>query len=150
MLRSDYIDQNCSVARALEVVGERWTLLIVRELLLAPRRFSELQRRLDAPKNVLTVRLEKLVSAGVVEKTEIDRVRDWNAYSLTKKGLDLYPVVGALMNWGDAYAAPEGPPVVVRHECGHTAGHRLVCEGCGEPLDPLHLHAHPGPGWTGP
>lgn len=73
MLRSDYIDQNCSVARTLEVVGERWTLLIVRDLLLAPRRFLELQRRLDAPKNVLAVWLEKLVVAGVVEKVEIDR-----------------------------------------------------------------------------
>lgn len=149
MLGSDYSGQNCSLARTLEVVGERWTLLIVRELIRRPNRFSVLQRRLGVARNVLAARLDKLVTHGIAEKIEVDRARDWNDYQLTAKGRDLYPVVGALMAWGDAHAAPDGQPVTIYHDCGRPAGHRLVCEGCGEVVDAGSVHAHAGPGWKG-
>ena len=93
MLRSDYIGQNCSIARSLEIVGERWTLLIVRELLRRPHRFAELEDKLGIAKNILTNRLNKLVELGVVERVPYTDARDWNDYGLTRKGKDLFPVI---------------------------------------------------------
>jgi len=146
MLDSTYEGQNCSIARALEVVGERWTLLIVRELLLhGPQRFSDLEAALEISKNVLSTRLEKLVSLAIVAKSEYEAARGWSEYSLTRKGYDLFPVINALMAWGDHYEAPNGPPVVIRHACGHPAGHVLVCEHCRETLDIKSVTPAPGP-----
>ena len=149
MLRSDYAGQNCSVARALEVVGERWTLLIVRELLYKPRRFSTLERRLPIAKNILANRLEKLVDLEIVEKTRSEAGAAW-AYHLTAKGSDLFPVISALMAWGDAHLAPDGPPVILEHACGHATGHKLVCEGCGEAVNQRTIRSLAGPGWRAP
>ena len=146
MLGSDYAGQNCSVARALEVVGERWTLLIVRELLYKARRFSSLERRLPIAKNILAARLEKLVETGIVEKTGLE-TGSTSAYQLTSKGTDLFPVISALMAWGDAHLASDGPPVVFQHACGHAAGHKLVCDGCGDTVDHQTTHGIAGPGW---
>ena len=146
MLRSDYSGQNCSIARALEDVGERWTLLIVRELLRRPHRFAELERRLGVAKNVLSNRLDKLVEREIVEKVPYTDARDWNNYRLTRKGKDLFPVISALMAWGDKYEAPNGPPVVFEHECGHAAGHKLVCAYCGDDIVPRALSVTAGPG----
>lgn len=146
MLRSDYSGQNCSIARALEDVGERWTLLIVRELLRRPHRFAELERRLGIAKNVLSNRLDKLVEREIVEKVPYTDARDWNNYRLTRKGKDLFPVISALMAWGDKYEAPNGPPVVFEHECGHAAGHKLVCAYCGDDIVPRALSVTAGPG----
>lgn len=140
MLKNDYVTQECSVARTLEVVGERWTLLIVRELLRRPRRFLELERVLLVAKNILTNRLEKLVELGIVEKEAVSPSRDWGEYKLTRKGRDLFPVVNALMAWGDRYAAPDGPPMVLGHKCGHSPGHKVVCECCGEELRLEDMH----------
>jgi DNA-binding HxlR family transcriptional regulator len=148
MLNSDYVGQNCSVAKALEVVGERWTLLIVRELLRRPHRFAELERSLGIAKNVLTSRLDKLVELEIVEKTPYTDARDWNDYRLTRRGKDLFPVISALMAWGDRYLAPDGPPVIFEHECGHAAGHKLVCAYCGDDIALRSLKAVVGPGAT--
>ena len=147
MLKNDYADQNCSVARTLEAVGERWTLLIVRDLLVKPSRFSSLERHLAISKNVLATRLEKLVSLGIAEKVSYDQARDWNTYQLTRKGSDLYPVISALMAWGDAYDSPFGAPAFFEHTCGHAAGHALVCEACGLPVDAHTVTGRRGPGW---
>ena len=147
MLKSDYQGQNCSVARALEAVGERWTLLIVRELLVRPLRFSQLERRLPIAKNTLAARLEKLSQLGIVERPTSSAGTDGQSYTLTRKGADLYPVVGALMAWGDVHASPEGAPVVAQHVCGGAAGHKLICETCGGAVDPAHLTFTGGPGW---
>lgn len=146
MLHSRYTQQNCSIARALEAVGERWTLLIVRELLRRPQRFAELERTLGIAKNVLTNRLDKLVELEIVETVRYDDARGWHRYGLTSKGKDLFPVVGALMAWGDRYEAPAGPPAVFEHHCGHPAGHRVVCQHCSEDLciDDLRVTAGPG------
>jgi len=148
VLTSDYSGQNCSIARALEAVGERWTLLIIRELMLRPRRFAGLQRTLGIAKNVLATRLDKLVQSGIVEKVPYTAARDWNEYRLTSKGRDLFPVISALIAWGDAYDAPNGPPVVFEHTCGHPAGHQLVCRHCGHDVDADNIHAIAGPGLT--
>jgi DNA-binding HxlR family transcriptional regulator len=146
MLESDYRGENCSVARTLEVVGERWTLLIVRELLIRSRRFAEIQRNLGIAKNVLTVRLAKLVELGIVEKTPYTQARNWNDYRLTRKGADLLPVLTALMVWGDRYAAPDGPPLILQHECGHPAGHKVVCAYCGDDVILRTVEFVDGPG----
>ncbi len=142
MLKSDYTGQDCSVARTLEVVGERWTLLIVRELMMRESgRFAELQQTLGVAKNILASRLEKLIARGIIEKVQIKGTRDWGEYRLTPKGRDLFPVISALIAWGDRYVSPDGPPLVLLHKtCGNAAGHKLVCECCGEPfvLDDLY------------
>jgi DNA-binding HxlR family transcriptional regulator len=140
VLRSDYIEQDCSVSRALEVVGERWTLLIVRELLKKPCRFLELEQALVVAKNILTQRLEKMLATGLIEKHSVSASYDWSEYRLTPKGRDLFPVVNALMAWGDHYAAPDGPPLILEHSCGKAPGHKLVCEACGEDLHAHDLH----------
>lgn len=144
-MNSTYTQQNCSIARALEAVGERWTLLIIRELLRRPRRFAELERTLGIAKNVLTNRLAKLVGLEIIEAVPVSDTRDWNSYELTRKGKDLFPVLSALMAWGDQYAAPAGPPVVFEHR-GHPTGHKLVCQHCAEDLriDDLRVKAGPG------
>ncbi|MBH0777920.1 winged helix-turn-helix transcriptional regulator [Nocardia bovistercoris] len=148
MLNNDYTGQNCSISRALEAVGERWTLLIVRELMRRPHRFAELERKLRIAKNILTVRLEKLVALGIAEKVPYSDSRDRNEYRLTRKGRDLFPVLSALMAWGDRYSAPDGPPVIFEHECGHAAGHKLVCAYCGDDVGLRSIRAIAGPGAT--
>jgi DNA-binding HxlR family transcriptional regulator len=148
MLDSDYKGQNCSIARSLEVVGERWTLLIVRELLRRPHRFAELEGKLGIAKNILTNRLNKLVELEVVERVPYTDARDWNDYRLTRKGRDLFPVISALMAWGDKYDAPNGPPVIFEHECGHAAGHKVVCAYCGDDVAPRDIKVIAGPGAT--
>ena len=148
MLGSTYEGQTCSIARALEAVGERWTLLIVRELLRGPQRFSDLEAELKISKNVLAARLDKLVDLKIVAKSQYEAARDWSEYSLTRKGYDLFPVVNALMAWGDRYEAPNGPPVVIKHVCGHPAGHMVVCEHCREALNIKSVIEVPGPGAT--
>lgn len=150
MLGNEYTSQNCSIARGLEAVGERWTLLIVRDLLRRPRRFSELERRLSISKNILTDRLDKLARLQILEMTPAEEGRERRSYRLTEKGAALFPVINALMAWGDAYDAPGGPPVILRHTCGHRAGHRVACEGCGETLDARSVQVVPGPSWTLP
>ena len=147
MLRSDYQGQNCSVARALEAVGERWTLLIVRELLVRPLRFSQLERRLPIAKNTLAARLEKLSQLGIVERPSISAGKEGLSYALTRKGADLYPVVSALMAWGDDYASPDGPPIVAKHVCGGAVGHNLTCETCGGAVHHGQLSFIAGSGW---
>lgn len=148
MLGSEYTSQDCSIARALEAVGERWTLLVVRELLRRPRRFVELERSLGIAKNVLAARLDKLVALGVAERAPTEDSGGWSAYRLTDKGLDLFPVVSALMAWGDAHFAPQGAPAVLEHVCGRAAGYRLVCTACDEPVDATTVRAVPGPGYA--
>lgn len=145
MLRSDYAGQNCSVARALEAIGERWTLLVIRELLRGRRRFGALQQELGIAKNVLAARLDKLVDLGIADRFPSTARSDWNEYGLTEKGSELFYVVDALMAWGDKYDAPLGPPAVIQHRCGSPAGHRVVCAACGEDVTPRNVRLVAGP-----
>jgi len=148
MLNNDYSAQNCSISRSLEVVGERWTLLIVRELLKRPHRFAELERKLEISKNVLTTRLDRLVEHGVAKKVRYSDTREWYRYELTRKGKDLFPAISALMAWGDKYSAPDGPPVIFEHECGHPAGHKVVCAHCAQEVLLRTVRVVAGPGAT--
>ena len=150
MLGNEHRDQNCSLARTLESVGERWTLLIVRELMIRPRRFFELERRLLIAKNILVARLGKLVTNDIVEALPVEDTKGWKIYQLTPKGRDLFPLISAMIAWGDRYNAPHGPPVVLVHSCGHPSGHKLVCANCGESIDSESVRVVPGPGWTVP
>lgn len=149
MLGSEYDCQNCSVARSLELIGERWSLLIVRDLLSGDCRFSDLERSLGVAKNILASRLSKLASAGILEKAGPQGSAP-STYRLTSKGRDLFPVIAALMLWGDAYLAPNGPPVKLKHSCGADYVPGSTCVACGEALDALSVHGVPGSGGTKP
>lgn len=132
--------QNCSIARALEVLGERWTLLVLREVLLGRRRFEEIRRNTGVATNILTDRLATLVDHGVLERRGED-------YVPTCKAIDANPVLVALLQWGDAHAAPDGPPrVLVHSRCGHDAHPSLQCAHCGEEIRPGELRVRPGAG----
>ncbi|HEY2282544.1 MAG TPA: helix-turn-helix domain-containing protein [Solirubrobacteraceae bacterium] len=149
MLGSDYGNQNCSIARTLELVGERWTFLVLRDVFLGVRRFDALQRDLGVARNVLSARLDRLVGEEVLMKVPYSERPLRYEYRLTDKGLDLWPAIVELLQWGDRYAAPEGPPVVIRHRgCGGELGERRMCVRCGEPLGARDVRAEPGPGAT--
>lgn len=113
MLKNEYEGQNCSIARALEIVGERWTLLIIRDVFLGLRRFDEFQESLGIARNVLADRLQKLVDAGILEKVCYGDRGDRFDYQLTKKGLDLHVALTGLRQWGDRYLCDK-PPTIAR------------------------------------
>ena len=129
--------RTCSIARTLDVVGEKWALLAVREVFLGNRRFDEMVRRTGAPRDTLAARLRTLTGAGILERRQYCEHPARYEYRLTEAGRDLYPVIVALMRWGDTHLAGEdGPPLVLEHRCGHRLVTQLVCESCGEPVDP--------------
>lgn len=144
-LQRSYSGQVCSVAAALEVVGERWTMLIIREALLGVHRFDEMQADLGIARNVLQSRLEHLVTHGILERRRYQDHPPRHAYHLTDKGLDLWPAVVALMQWGDKHAdIPGGPPVRLEHRgCGGAVDDHLLCTVCGERLGARDVWAHP-------
>ena len=129
--------ENCSLARSLAVVGDRWALLILRDAFLRVRRFDDFQASLGIARRVLTDRLTGLVEHGVLEKVAYQEKPTRYEYRLTKKGLALYPVIISLVHWGDAhYAGRKGPPVHHRHKaCGHRFHSVLTCSECGEAVD---------------
>lgn len=141
--------ENCSVGRALSVVGERWSLLIVREAFDGVRRFQDFRNRLGIASNLLSTRLDSLVSAGVLERVPYQdpggRRRD--EYQLTERGADLRPVLLALLQWGDKYLAdPAGPSIIPRHlACDEPVRVVLECVGHG-PVPPTEVRRTPGPG----
>ena len=142
----DYARQDCSLARALEVVGERWTLLILRDCFFGVRRFTDLQRHLDISKAVLTDRLAGLVEAGLLVRTPHGR-RD--EYTLTAKGLDLWPALQALAHWGEMYEAPDGPRRVFSHAtCETDLDGSGMCPKCAVAPPPADISMRPGPGVT--
>ena len=152
MLRSDYPGQICSIARSLEVIGERWSLLIVRDVMNGNRRFDELQKGLGIARNVLSARLQRLVDENILERRSYQTSPERFEYFLTEKGLDLWPALVALLAWGDRYSpTPGGPPMLIVHkECGGRVSDRGVCESCGEVLDARDARALPGPGMMEP
>jgi DNA-binding HxlR family transcriptional regulator len=138
---------NCSIAQALEEIGEWWTLLIVRDLQLGVTRFDDFQARTGISRNVLADRLAKLVETGVVTKVAYQQNPERFDYRLTEKGKDLWTVVNALREWGDKWEAPDGPPVELEHRaCGQRVHSVLTCSHCGETLERNNVRARPGPG----
>jgi DNA-binding HxlR family transcriptional regulator len=128
----------CSIAASLELVGERWALLVVREVSLGSHRFSEIARGTGAPRDRLSARLTALVAAGVLEKRPYSERPPRSGYHLTESGRDLLPVLQALLQWGDRWVA-DAPPVELHHSPGthddHVVDADWICRTCGEPLD---------------
>ena len=127
---------SCSIGRAIEILGERWTFLILRESFYGVRRFSDMQRNLGIARNILSTRLQTLVANGILERRLYQEEPPRHEYRLTEAGRDLYPAIVTLMRWGDRHLSTD-PPVVLRHNsCGHEADPLLVCAHCHEELDP--------------
>jgi DNA-binding HxlR family transcriptional regulator len=147
MLHRTYEGQNCSIARTLEFVGERWTLLILRNIFVGIRRFDEIQENLGVSRNILTDRLHRLCEVGIAERRLYQRGPDRFEYYPTDKGKALWPVNVALMHWGDRYLSPAGPPIRLLHrDCGGEVTERRVCSRCGRELGLDDIDALPGPG----
>jgi DNA-binding HxlR family transcriptional regulator len=127
----------CSIARTLDIVGEKWALLAIREVFLGNRRFDEMVRHTGAPRDTLAARLRTLTGAGILERRPYSEHPARFEYYLTDAGRDLYPVIVTLMRWGDQYlAGDDGPPQVILHHCGHELTAQVICQACGEPLRP--------------
>ena len=145
--RISFEDMTCSVAQCLDVVGEWWSLLIIRDAFLGVTRFDDFQARLGISRNILTQRLNHLVDSGVLKRVAYSEHPPRSEYRLTSKGRDLWHVITAMRQWGDQWAAPGGPPVETRHTaCGHIVTAVPVCSHCGEPLDARSVTAVAGPG----
>lgn len=139
---------SCSVAKTVEVVGERWTVLILREAFLGVRRFDHIQRDLGIARNILSDRLGKLVEHDILERRQYSERPARFEYRLTERGRDLHPVIVTLMAWGDKHLPnPAGPPVTLVHEpCGHEMTPALACPHCHEHIDARNVRPHAGPG----
>ena len=148
MLGRTYDSQVCSAARTLEVVGERWSLMIVRDALFAgATRYSDFRKGLGIATNILATRLDGLVDAGVMERRSYSQSPEHHEYLLTDKGRELVTVLLALTEWGDRWAAPDGPPVRYIHTgCGDGISQQTICATCGQVHDPAEVQVRPGPG----
>ena len=148
MQRSSFREMNCSIGQSLEVVGEWWSLLIVRDAFMGVTRFDEFQERLGIARNVLNQRLSHLVGEGVLERVAYSERPPRFDYVLTEQGRELWPVIVALRQWGDRWRAPDGPPLqLVHRQCGHVADLVMVCQQCGEPVGPTDVSAVAEPGF---
>lgn len=138
--------ESCSIARSVGVIGDRWTLLILRDCFLRVRRFEAFQESLGITRHLLADRLRKLVKAGVLRKQAYDGSGRRFEYRLTEKGLDLYPVLMALVHWGDTHlAGKRGRPVLHRHlPCGHDFDPVMVCSHCRAELDARAVEVRAG------
>lgn len=150
MLKRTYEHQACSIAGALELIGERWSLLILRDVLLGVHRFDALQSELGIARNVLRDRLNLLVDEGILEKRRYQERPERFEYHLTEKGRDLWPVIHSIMSWGDKHAPPPGGPatIVVHRGCGGHISADRVCATCGATTTLDDVVATPGPGAT--
>jgi DNA-binding HxlR family transcriptional regulator len=147
MERKSFSDMDCSVAQCLEVVGEWWSLLIVRDAFFGVTRFDDFQRSLGISRNVLHQRLEHLLDAGVLKKVPYSDRPPRSEYRITDKGRDLWSVLTAMRQWGDRYASPGGPRIELVHKgCGATTDVEFVCRSCGEVVTGRDVVAIDGPG----
>jgi DNA-binding HxlR family transcriptional regulator len=145
--RKSFETMNCSVAQCLEVVGEWWSMLIIRDAFLGVCRFDDFQARLGISRNILNQRLTSLVDAGVLTRVPYQERPSRHEYRLTAKGRDLWPVLTTMREWGDRWAAPGGAPLDLVHErCGAVMHLHHTCSACGEPVDASSARAQPGPG----
>ncbi|WP_306362203.1 helix-turn-helix domain-containing protein [Nocardia sp. CC227C] len=138
----------CSIARTVDVIGERWTLLILRDLFAGVGRFEDLRRDLGVAPNILTDRLQRLEEHGIVSRRRYQDRPVRLEYHLTGKGRDLFPVLAAIVAWGDRWAGQQtGPPALLIHEpCGRPADARSVCSECGAELNADTVRIALGPG----
>lgn len=145
---NELADERCSIARTVSVIGDRWTLLILRDCFLRVRRFDDFEARLGITRHILADRLKKLVDADVLRKVPYRERPVRYEYRLTQKGLDLYPVLMGIVHWGDTYMAGKGGrPLLHRHlTCDHQFDPVLTCSECGEAVDPREVQVVAGPG----
>jgi DNA-binding HxlR family transcriptional regulator len=148
MRSADLVHESCSVARPASLLGDPWTLVILRQAFSRVRRFDDFQRQLGISRSLLSDRLNLLVGAGILRREPYkDEIRTREEYRLTQKGLDLYPALMALREWGDKYMADDGPPIRLRHrDCGGEPRISLRCDSCGEEIGARDAEAAPGPG----
>jgi DNA-binding HxlR family transcriptional regulator len=146
MRKENFKHLECSLARSLDIIGEWWSLLIIRDLFYGMNTFDLLCRDLGIARNILTDRLKKLADRGIVQKQYDASKYRRQSYRLTKKGLDLFPVIMALVAWGDKWEAPNGPPIIFRHRAdGHAAKPGVICTCCGESLNPKDIKPEKSP-----
>jgi DNA-binding HxlR family transcriptional regulator len=143
MLHRDYNDPVCSIAGSLELIGERWTILILRDVFSGRRKFSQMQRSMGVARNVLAARLQRLVDEGILERRPYSEQPERYEYFLTEKGLDLWPVLVSLLQWGDKYLDRAGEPrtVLIHKRCGGEVDEHRICKRCAEPLGPRDVRA---------
>ena len=148
MLKRTYENQACSIAGALELIGERWSLLVLRDVFLGVHRFDELAGGLGIARNVLRDRLTLLVAEGILEKRRYQDRPERFEYHLTEKGRDLWPVIHSIMSWGDKHTPPPGGPatVLVHRDCGGAIDGERRCATCGAEVTVDDVKALPGPG----
>jgi DNA-binding HxlR family transcriptional regulator len=146
MRAAELAQENCSIARPASLLGDPWTLVILRQAFSRVRRFEDFQSQLGISRSLLSDRLGRLVDAGILRREPYkDAIRTRHEYRLTQKGLDLYPALMALREWGDRYMADEGPPLSIRHrDCGGTLHVHLGCDRCGEEVGPREAELAPG------
>jgi DNA-binding HxlR family transcriptional regulator len=148
MQRTQFGEMACSIARTMDVVGEPWSPLIVRNIFIGIGRFDQLQQSLGISRKVLAERLRWLTETGVLERREYSGKPARYEYALTDKGLELFEVLMVMVRWGDKWLAGEaGPPVFYRHHaCGQISHVELRCSECGEPMTATDIDVLPGPG----
>ena len=146
MRYEDLADLPCSITRPLVVLGDRWTLLILKASFAGVRRFNEFQSALGISRSRLQDRLGRLVEHGILDRQQATD-SDHPQYRLTRKGHDIYPILMAIKDWGDTYMAPDGPPAHYRHrDCTGEAHTRLTCDTCGADVTAHDITPEPGPG----
>jgi DNA-binding HxlR family transcriptional regulator len=147
--RTEFADWPCSIARSVDLLGDWWTPLVLREAFLGLRRFDDMQRSLGIGRNVLTQRLKRLVDEGMLDRVQYQEKPARYEYFLTDKGRDFYPVLAAMIAWGDRWLSDEeGPPIVLRHStCGRDTTAVVVCSECGDPIRAKDMRPRLGPGY---
>lgn len=145
---ADIGNQPCSVARTLSVIGDTWSMMIIRNAFLGIRRFDDFHKNLGITRHVLTTRLNTLVEEEILYKTPYTETQKRFEYRLTQKGLDLYPILMSIIHWGDTYMDKgQGAPVDCVHKtCGHKFQPVMVCSECSEPLNPKQVKVEIGKG----
>ena len=147
MAKQVFADISCSIGRAVDVIGQRWTPLIVRDLFAGMTKFEDIRRDLGIASNILAARLDELERNGVVDRRQYQSAPARHEYVLTDKGRDLYPVIATLLAFGDKWLSLNGPPALITHtDCGHVTTAKTVCAECGGELNAANAIHAPGPG----
>ena len=151
MHRADLGAVPCSLSRTLQIVGEWWSLLVLRDVTMGWTRFDEIHGHLGIARNILKARLDTLVEQGMVERRRYQERPERYEYVPTEKALDFFPALLALVAWGDRWTAFDGPPILFTHDtCGHDMHAAVVCSACSEPFSRNDLSFRPGPGLPDP
>jgi DNA-binding HxlR family transcriptional regulator len=147
--RTDTSEWPCTIARSVNVLGDHWNLLLIRQACLGTRRFDQFQAQLGIGRNILSQRLDLLVDEGLLQRVEYQDNPSRHEYRLTQKGREVYPILAAMAAWGDRWlVGEEGTPLVLHHTtCAHDMHAAVVCSECAQPFDVRDVRATPGPGY---